>query len=58
MHEQDGRSFAVVAKVDRDVVKLNALVFPVIEVRQLRERKLWYSESNSADDGSELHTAG
>jgi len=33
MHEQDGRSFAVVAKVDRDVVKLDALVLPIIEVR-------------------------
>ena len=32
MYEKDGRSFAVVAEVDRDVVELNALVFPVIEV--------------------------
>jgi len=33
MHEENGRSFAVVAKVDRDVVKLDALVFPVVKVR-------------------------
>jgi len=33
MHEQDGRSFTVVSKVNRDVVKLVALVFPVVEVR-------------------------
>ena len=33
MYEENGWSLAVVAEVDRDIIKLNALVFPVIEVR-------------------------
>jgi len=55
MHEENGRSFAVVAEVDRDVFKLDTFVFPVVEIRQLRECKPCYSEHKSADD-SELHT--
>jgi hypothetical protein len=58
MHKQNGRSFTVVAEMDGDVVELDALMFPIVEVRYLGVREWREPEKESADNAAELHGGG
>jgi hypothetical protein len=55
VYEEDGWSLAVVAEMDRDIFELNALMFPVVEVRQLAQHKLREDEGTCVEKTEELH---
>jgi hypothetical protein len=55
VYEQDRRTLAIVAEVDRDVVELDALMFPVVEVGQRTRGGVRESQDGNAERAGELH---